>query len=516
MSGRCRSLLIVLAALLLGGATPNAVPQNPAAKAARSWRTAHERAILGEYLGFLRIPNVSRDTANVRRNAALVREMMERRGLHPRFLEVPGAAPVVYGEVSAPGAKHTYVFYAHYDGQPVTPSEWATPPFEPVLRSERLDRGGAVVTLPPMFASWSVALNPEWRVYARAAADDKLQIAAILNAMDALRSAGLTPRANLKFVFEGEEEIGSEHLGDVLQANRDLLRADLWLICDGPQHSSGRQTLMFGARGVQSLEITLYGAKRELHSGHYGNWAPNPAMMLARLLASMKDEQGRVTIAHFYDGVAPLGSLERKALAEIPNDEAELKREFWISGVEGGGRSLQDLINQPSLNVRGLASAHVGDQATNVVPSTATADIDLRLVKGLEHKLQAQRVIDHIAAQGYHVVSEEPDQATRMRYPKVAKVVVGEGGYDAVRTPMDLPAAQRVVEVMRSVRSPVVLQPTSGGSVPLAMIETILGTHTIMIPLANYDDSQHSRDENLVLGNFWNAIETQAALLTME
>jgi acetylornithine deacetylase/succinyl-diaminopimelate desuccinylase-like protein len=506
---RGRHLLILAIAAWSSLAAAPAPSGNPAALGAKDWRAAHERAILAEYLDFLRLPNVSRDSANVRRNAALLREMMERRGLHPRFLEVQGAAPVVYGEWLAPGATHTYVFYAHYDGQPVTPSEWASPPFEPVLRSGRLDRGGRT-------APSDGPLDPEWRIYARAAADDKMQIAAILFAVDALRAAGRSPRANLKFVFEGEEEIGSEHLADVLQANRDLLRADLWLICDGPQHSSGRQTLMFGARGVQSLEITVYGARRELHSGHYGNWAPNPAMMLARLLASMKDAQGRVTIAHFYDGMVPLGPLERRALAEIPNDEADLKRDFWLSGVEGGGRSLQELINQPSLNVRGLASAHVGEQATNVVPSTAVADIDLRLVKGLEHRRQAQRVIDHIAAQGYHVVSAEPDQATRMRYPKVAKVVVGEGGYDAVRTSMDLPAAQRVVQVMRSVRGPVVLQPTSGGSVPLDMIERILATHTLMVPLANYDDSQHSHDENLTLACFWNAIETQAALLTME
>jgi acetylornithine deacetylase/succinyl-diaminopimelate desuccinylase-like protein len=509
---RVRSSGFVLFALLLAGVSLGADAQNPAARAARSWRSSRERAIVGEYLDFLRVPNVSRDSANVRRNAALVREMMEKRGLHPRFLEVAGAPPVVYGELMASGAKHTYVLYAHYDGQPVTPSEWASPPFEPVLRTARLDRGGKMVALP----TGNAPLDPEWRIYGRGAADDKLNIAAILNALDALRASRMKPRANLKFVFEGEEEIGSEHLADILKANRDLLRADLWLICDGPQHSSGRQTVMFGARGVQSLEITVYGARRELHSGHYGNWAPNPAMMLARLLASMKDDQGRVTIAHFYDGVVPLGPLERKALAEIPNDEASLKQDFWISDVEGGGQSLQELINQPSLNVRGLASAHVGDQATNVVPSTATADLDLRLVKGLDHQQQAQRVIDHIAAQGYHVVTTEPDQATRMRYPKIARVIVDEGGYDAVRTPMDLPAARRVVDVMRSVSDPIVLQPTSGGSVPLAMIETILGTHTIMIPLANYDDNQHSHDENLRLDNFWKAIETQAALLMME
>ena len=517
---RVRSSIIVV--LLVAAARPGAISaaaENPAADAVHRWRAAHERAILAEYLDFLRVPNVSRDSVNVRRNAALLRDMMERRGLHPRFLEVQGAAPVVYGEWLTPGATHTYVFYAHYDGQPVTPSEWASPPFEPVLRTARLDRGGQP-------ARSDGALDPDWRIYARSAADDKMQIAAILFAVDALRAfpkgdghhfpTSLRPRANLKFVFEGEEEIGSAHLADVLRAHRDLLRADLWLICDGPQHSSGRQTVMFGARGVQSLEITVYGARRELHSGHYGNWAPNPAMMLAQLLASMKDAEGRVTIAHFYDGVVPLSLRERQALAEIPNDEADLRHDLWLSRVDGGGASLQELINQPSLNVRGMASAHVGEQAANVIPSTATADIDLRLVKGLGHEEQAQRVIDHVAAQGYHVVTTEPGEATRMRYPRVAKVVVSAGGYDAVRTPMDLPAAQRVVEVMRAVRSPVVLQPTSGGSVPLDMIERILSTHTIMIPLANYDDNQHSHDENLSLRSFWNAIDTQAALLTME
>src|SRR5205085_4253305 len=148
---------------------------------------------------------------------------------------------------------------------------------------------------------------------------------------------------------EGEEEIGSEHLADVLETNRDLLRADLWLICDGPQHSSGRQTLMFGARGVQSLEITVYGARAELHSGHYGNWAPNPAMMLARLLASMKDDQGNVLVEHFYDGVQPLSEIEKKALAEIPDFDEQLKKELWLGRTEGSGRSLAELITLPSL-----------------------------------------------------------------------------------------------------------------------------------------------------------------------
>src|SRR5438105_1604222 len=412
MRGRSRIILILFG--FAASAPPAAagsatVPSNPAALAARRWRSAHGRAILEEYFEFLRLPNVSRDSANVRRNAEHVRTMMTRRGIAARLLEAPGAAPVVFGEILTTGATHTYVFYAHYDGQPVTPAEWASPPFTPVLRTGRLDQGGRLATLPR-----AGALDPEWRIYARGSADDKAQIAALLYAMDALKAAGMKPRANLEFVFEGEEEVGSLHLDRILKANRDLLRADLWLICDGPEHSSGRQTVMFGARGVQSLEITVYGARRELHSGHYGNWAPNPAMMLAQLLASMKDAEGRVTIAHFYDGVVPLTAAERRAVAEIPNDEPDLKRDLWLARVDGGGRSLQELINEPSLNVRGMASAHVGEQASNIIPSTAVADIDLRLVKGLDHEEQARRVIDHIARQGYHVVDREPDAATRL------------------------------------------------------------------------------------------------------
>ena len=483
-----------------------------AVRIAREWRQTHERQILEEYVSLLRVPNVSRDAENIRRNADLLLDMMRRRGVNARLLEQPAAAPVVYGEIVTPGATNTYVFYAHYDGQPVDPREWATPPFDPVLRTARLDKGGAVATLPAA----GTALDPEWRIYARSASDDKAQIFAMLSALDALKAAGLKPRANIKFVFEGEEEIGSAHLGAVLSANKSLLQGSLWLMCDGPVHQSGRPTVVFGARGIQRLDITVYGPRGELHSGHYGNWAPNPAQMLAELLASMKDGDGRVRVEHFYDGVAPLSALERQAIAAAPGVDAELMRDMWLSRTEGGGKTLAELINLPSLNIRGFASGHVGAQAANVIPSSATAAIDLRLVKGVGHQQQADRVMAHIRRQGYYVTTSEPDQATRLAHPKVAWVAIEPSGYDAVRTPMDLPAAQRIIAAVRSVRSPIVLLPTEGGSVPLATIEDILGVKTISVPIANYDNSQHSANENIRLGHFWDGIETQAALLTME
>jgi len=464
-------------------------PQNPAAAAAREWRTAHEQAILAEFMDLLAIPNLASDQPNIRRNAAAVSAILEKRGVKTRLLEVPGAPPVVFGEIDSPNAARTFIFYAHYDGQPLDPKEWATPPWQPVLR--------------------------DGRIYARSASDDKAPIIAIATALDALKAAGIALRSHMKFVFEGEEEAGSPHLASILAKYKDLLSSDVWLICDGPVHQSRRQQIVFGARGITSLDITVYGPKHELHSGHYGNWAPNPAMMLARLLASMKDDSGRVTIDRFYDGIQPLSETERRAVAEAPDVDHDLMRELWLGSTEGGGKKLVELLNLPSLNVRGMSAARTGAQASNVVPATATATIDIRLVKGIDHDAEAARVIDHIRKQGYYVVDRDPDAQTRLSHAKVAKVVVEPGGYNAARTSMDLPISQLVLRTAESARGPVVKLPTMGGSVPLYMIEETLHAPTITVPIANHDNNQHSFDENIRLENLWDGIDLLAALLAM-
>ena len=197
----------------------------------------------------------------------------------------------------------------------------------------------------------------------------KRPIIAIAAALDALHASGMAMQSNIKFVFEGEEEAGSPHLASILAKYKDLLASDVWLICDGPVHQSRRQQIVFGARGITTLDITIYGSKRELHSGHYGNWAPNPAMMLARLLASMKDDDGRVTIDHFYDGIEPLSEIERRAVAEAPDVDRDLMRELWLGHTEGGGKKLVELLNLPSLNIRGMSAARTGAQASNVIPA---------------------------------------------------------------------------------------------------------------------------------------------------
>ncbi|PYS32037.1 MAG: peptidase M20, partial [Acidobacteria bacterium] len=468
----------------------------------RDYRRAHEHQILSEFTRLLGIPNVASDRENIRRNAQFIVEMMQRRGLNPQLLEAKtnDVPPAVFGEWKAPGATHAIVLYAHYDGQPVDAKQWtASPPFQPTWRSAAFESGGKIVTLPD-----NGEINPEWRLYARAASDDKAGVMAILTGFDALRAQDITPSLNIKFIFEGEEEAGSPHLGEIIDLHKDLLTADAWIICDGPVHQSGRKQVVFGVRGDQNVDVTVYGAKRPLHSGHYGNWAPNPAMLLARLLASMKDDTGRVTIAGWYDGVEPIGVAERRAIAEAPAYDDELRSQLGLARTEGNGRSLLELINQPSLNINGISSGDVGALARNVIPTTATAVLDLRLVKGNDHQRQAQRLIDHIRKQGFFVIDHDPTDAERKQHALIAKVIARSGGYNAERTRMDLPISIAVTAAVQSTsKDPIVKLPTSGGSLPLSIITDHLRTVTMTVPIANYDNNQHAENENLRLQNLW-------------
>ncbi|HEU4506935.1 MAG TPA: M20/M25/M40 family metallo-hydrolase, partial [Pyrinomonadaceae bacterium] len=430
----------------------------------RDFRRANEHRILKEFTTLLSIPNVASDTENIRKNAALIVEMMQQRGLNPRLLEGANRSvpPAVYGEWKVPGAQRTILLYAHYDGQPTDPKQWTgTLPWQPVYRSEALHAGGQIISGP----TDGSPIDPEWRIYARSASDDKAGVMTILTAVGALKDKGLMPTSNIKFFFEGEEEAGSPNLGEIINRNKQLLEADAWIICDGPVHQSGRKQVVFGVRGDTNVDVTVYGATRPLHSGHYGNWSPNPANLLARLLASMKDNEGRVTIEGWYSDVEPLGELERRAIAEAPQYDEEIKKQLGLKSTEGGGKPLLELINLPSLNINGFASGDVGDLARNVIPTTATAVLDLRLVKGNDHNRQAQRLIDHIRKQGYHVTDREPTAAERAQHPLLARVNVREGGYNAERTKMDSPISKSVIEAVQSTSADkVVLLPTSGGS----------------------------------------------------
>jgi acetylornithine deacetylase/succinyl-diaminopimelate desuccinylase-like protein len=485
-----------------------AVQAKEAALRARQWRVAHERAIIDEFTALLAIPNVARNLDDMRRNAAHIRAMMDRRGIRNELFETAGGPPAIFGELRTPGATQTLVFYVHYDGQPVEPAQWSDgPPFQPLLRNRSIEEGGRVIALPRTF-------DPEARLYARSASDDKAPIVALFTALDALRAANLPLRSNVKFFFDGEEEAGSPHLEQVIRANADKLRGDVWIFCDGPIHQSRRQQVVFGVRGSTGVNLTVYGARRELHSGHYGNWAPNPALLLARLVASMRDEDGRILIPGFYDDVEPLSEAEKKALAELPDLDRDLRRELWLAGTEGAGRRIEELINLPALNIRGLQAAGVDAQSRNVVPAQATVSIDIRLVKGMDHRRAVDKLVQHVRSQGYHIVDRDPDEQTRLRYPKICKVT-GGGGYNAVKAAMDSPMARKIVEAVRAAHSTTLLMPTLGGSLPIAPIEAVLQTPVIIVPIANHDNNQHGHNENIRLQNLWDGMETMAALLVL-
>jgi acetylornithine deacetylase/succinyl-diaminopimelate desuccinylase-like protein len=479
----------------------------------RAWRETHEVEIVREFTSLLAIPNLATDSVNIRRNAAALTEMLGRRGFATRLLEVAGSPPAVFGELRVPGATRTVVLYAHYDGQPVNPKRWNSPPWQPVLRSRALTEGGAEGGADIAFPEPGSRFDPESRIYARSASDDKAPVIAVLAALDALRAAGAAPSVSIKIFLEGEEEAGSPHLGDMLAAHRDALRADAWLFFDGPVHQTRRLVATFGVRGVTAVNFTVYGPSRPLHSGHYGNWAPNPAARLVDLLASLRGPDGRIAIDEFYADVRPLALAERKAFAAAPAAEAGLKRDLGIASSEVEPATVGERIALPALNIDGIQVGSVGDSASNTIWPEARAYVDFRLVPDQTPE-RIQRLLErHLARRGWHVLRDTPDSAARARWPKLVRLE-WQPGYPAARTPLADPFARAVVRsVEGGLGQPLIIQPTGGGSLPLFYIRQVLGVPFVILPIANHDNNQHAENENLRLQNLWDGIELYAAAL---
>ena len=507
---------IALAAVLAIAFDAAAVRAQPdpivtARDSARAYRARNEATLVRDFASLLAIPNLATDSANITRNADTLVAMLARRGFkNAQKLTVPGGPPAVYGELAAAGAKRTLILYAHYDGQPVDPKQWTNPPWSPVLYSRDLRSGGQAIPLPTP----GQHVDPESRLYGRSAGDDKASIMAMLAAVDAMHASRLTPSVNLKVFFEGEEENSSGHLGAILRKYSSLLTGDGWLFCDGPVHQSGRQQLSFGERGVTGFELTIYGANRPLHSGHYGNWAPNPATMLANLIASMRDDDGHIKIAGYYDDVRPITPAEHKAIAALPPYDATLRRSLGLARTEANDALLAERIMLPAFNVRGLRAGGVRETGSNTIATVAYASFDLRLVPN-QTPDRVQRLVEaHIRKQGYFVTHDTPTVAMRLQYPKIARVEWEPGGYPASRAPMDGPFGNAVIATLSDgVRQPPLVNPTVGASGPGYLFEQILRAPMISLPIANYDDNQHAADENLRVQNLWDGIETYAALL---
>jgi acetylornithine deacetylase/succinyl-diaminopimelate desuccinylase-like protein len=468
-----------------------------------------------EFFELLALPNDSINADDIRKNADWLEGTFRKRGFAAKQLPNKGK-PLVFAEYSGTdGNAKTILFYMHFDGQPVIPAQWSQPsPWQAVLKRRGSDGQWQQFDRDALLGE---GINPEWRLFARSASDDKGPIMMFLTAFDILRSTGAAPAFNVKVLLDSEEEKGSVNIGVIAKENRDLLRADALVMIDGPIHASDQPTIGFGSRGVVPVRLTVYGPYGNLHSGHYGNYVPNPAQRLSALLATMKDDEGRVTVAGYYDGVK-ISDADRKIMAEVPDDAAAIAKRVGIAKPEAVGSNYQEALQYPSLNIRGMAAAAIGDKAANILPSHAVAELDLRTTPGADPAYLVRALETHIARQGYHLVSDEPTSEERSKYDKLASLIV-EPGSKAVRSPMDSPLgawAQATLantfasgnEPAKTVRIRMV-----GASLPTDKLVEALELPFIGIPLVNGDNNQHSFDENIRIGHYLAGIRAFTGLL---
>lgn len=492
----------------LGLAISSAHGSNPA-DTVRVWRKAHEKAIVADFVTLLSMPNVATNVADVEKNAAYIEDQLEARGFETRLLTVePDTPPAVFAQMKVPGAHRTVIFYAHYDGQPIGQKGWISSPFQPSMRTPLPE------AKPVNWKTSTRPLDPDWRLFARSAGDDKASIQAMLSALDALKAAHIKPTVNIKLLYEGEEEQGSPHFSALVAKNLDVLKGDVLIMGDGPMHQSGKQMVNFGNRGIASLTMTVYGPTRPMHDGHYGSWAPSPSVMIANLIASLRDDDGHILIPHFYEDVAAVSAADKAAFAAMPPVEEQLKHALGLGRNVGPAR-LADGYLEPTLNVRAI---HVGDEgpaAANAIATQADASFDFRLAPG-ETPEHTRELLEHyLTQQGWFIERDEPDLQTRLSHSKIVKVVWDKGGAIATKTPLDLPASKAVVaSIGRTVGYQPIELPIVGASSGMADIVNLLHVPMAGVSIANYDDNQHAQNENLRLGNLWDGIEVYAGLLT--
>ncbi|HWC62154.1 MAG TPA: M20/M25/M40 family metallo-hydrolase [Rhizomicrobium sp.] len=497
---------VALTLMLSSGALFTGARAATPADTARAYVEAHKKQVVEEYLKLAGSPSLHGDVPNLKRTADLLLAMMKKRGLAAELWVPSNGIPVVFGEKLVPGARHTILFYIHYDGQPVDAKRWAqADPFKPVIRTGAIEHGGKTVT------DLNGNISPDWRIYARAAGDDKVPIEAILTALDAV-----SPRENIKIFLHGEEEGGGPGQDEVIKKYPDKLKSDVTVILDGPAHPLGKATIYYGARGGANLTVTVYTAKQGMHSGNYGNWMPDANVRLSQLISSMVDSKGKVVVKDFYSDVLPFKPDAVAMMKAVPDQSADIRKEYGVGGTDGAAAYLQEGLNLPSFSIHRMSGGEVG----GVIPGSATAEIAMRLVKENRPGIMVQRVIAHIRAQGYFVVDKDPDVATLAAHDKIAKIVTRttdvntSGG--AWRTDPNDPQAQFITQAMQATwgRENVIRIRTTGGGVPATPFIDAFHVPVVGIEIANYDDNQHSDNENLRLGNLFDGVVTLAGVMT--
>ena len=441
----------------------------------RSARNTHLR----EFKELLSIPSISTDSRqakNVKRAAEWVRKRLKAAGCTRVELHPTPRHPIVYGEWLGAAGAPTILIYGHYDVQPVDPLElWDRPPFEPTVRNGR--------------------------IYARGASDNKGQFLAHINAFAAhMEHQGRCP-VNVKFLIEGEEEIGSIHLDGFIAANRKKLACDAVIVSDTAMFGAGVPSICYGLRGLAYMEVHVQGTTRDLHSGTFGGSVINPANALVEMLAGLKDSKGRVTVPGFYDNVRKLRPSERRAFALLPHSDARWKREIGAPALHGeaGYTTLERIWARPTFDINGIWSGFTGEGAKTVIPARASAKISMRLVPDQRPKDIARKV---------------RVQLKKIAPPSVRVSVEELHGGEAWVAPTDHPALRAAERALkRAFRRKAVLV-REGGSIPIvADFERRLKVPTVLIGLGLNDDNLHAPNEKMELENFYGGIAASAFLM---
>ncbi len=469
-----------------------------------------------EFIQLLSIPNISSVPGDIQKNTVFLDTVFQKRGFKTTVWPNNGR-PLLFAEL--PGAKpdrKTVLFYMHMDGQPVTPSEWhQESPFTPVLKRRNARGDWEAMPMEQLFGG---QVDPEWRVFARGAGDDKGPIGMFLAAVDALHSTGRDPAINIKVVLDPEEEGGGAiGLRSFVTQKLSLLQADALVVFDMPQGENNKPLLVFGYRGGAGAQILVFAAKFEAHSGNFGNYTPNPMQKLARLVGNMKDYDGRVTIPGFYDSVK-IDADMRKILDAVPFDEAGLNRRLGIAARENVGHNLAEALMYPTLTLNRMVAGSLGPNGKvvpfvgGVIPSVASAEIAMRAVPETPPELLRQLLTRYVESQGFHLVQGQPTEEERAKYSNLAAVTVSGGGAGA-RTDMNSPIRGWMQRAYgKAFGSPPDILPQGGGGLPIGAIVDALKGPFIISPLANSDDNQHTSNENIRLGNYIDGTKSILAL----
>ena len=456
----------------------------------------------------LSIPNDAFYPEYIEKNVQWCEKAFADRSFTTQRIETP-AAPLLLAERRHPNAQQTVLIYLQLDGQPVDSTRWfQESPYLPVLKQRNQEREWYKIPWESL-----TEYKDDWRVFARSASDAKGPVAMFLAALDAAKANAISPNYNIKVIMDFEEELGSPHLPEAVTKNAALLKADMLLIFDGPRHITNKPTLTFGARGIATITLTTYGPVVPQHSGHFGNCAPNPALRLSKLLAGMKDEDGRVTIPGFYDGIA-IDSKTEAILKAVPDNEEQIRKRLQIAETDKVGRYYQEAIQYPSLNIRGMQSGWIDEKVRTIIPGWARAEIDVRLVLESDPERLLNLISGHIEQEGYLVLDREPGQEERLRHPKIA-TFTSEISYQSFRTSFDSAVGKWLTKAMQRAfgEDPIRIR-MSGGSIPISPFVNTLGIPAVTVPTVNRDNNQHSPNENLRLGNYREGIKTMMAILS--